>query len=494
MNQNEMNLGFSDQRLEEMLRVNRRNFFSKSALGIGSLALSSMLSPDQSELKANSAKNTGGILKKLHHPVKAKRVIYLFQSGGPSQLDLFDYKPLLNEQHGKELPASVRKGQRLTTMSANQASLPMAGSPFKFSKQGEAGTMMSDLLPFTAKIADDICVVKSLHTEAINHDPAITFFQTGSQIAGRPSIGSWLSYGLGTENQDLPTFCVLISKDTGGQPLFSRLWGNGFLPSVHQGVQFRAGKNPILYLKSPPGISSQSRRKMLDRLKELHEEEYQQVLDPEIEARISQYEMAYRMQTSVPEVTNMADEPEHVFEMYGPDSKKPGTYAANCLLARRLAEKDVRFIQLYHQGWDQHGGLVGGITNKCKQTDQASAALIQDLKQRGMLDATLVIWGGEFGRTNYCQGKLTPKQFGRDHHPRCFSIWMAGGGIRPGISYGETDEFGYNLSVDGMHVHDLQATLLHLLGIDHEKLTYKYQGRRFRLTDIHGNVVKQILS
>ncbi len=415
-------------------------------------------------------------------------------SGGPSQLDMYDYKPRLNEENGQELPDSVRKGQRLTGMSGNQASLPLAGSVFRFDQHGQAGAWVSELLPHTAQVVDDLCIVRSMYTEAINHDPAITFFQTGSQIAGRPSIGAWLSYGLGSANDNLPSFCVLVTKDKGGQPLYARLWGSGFLPSVHQGVQFRAGNSPVLYLKNPDGISSASRRKMLDRLKELHEFEYQHTMDPEVRTRIEQYEMAFRMQTSIPEVADVSGEPEHVFEMYGPDARKPGTFAANCLLARRLAERGVQFIQLFHQGWDQHGGLPAAIRTQCAETDQPSAALLKDLKQRGMLEDTLVVWGGEFGRTNYSQGKLTPTDYGRDHHPRCFTMWLAGGGARPGLLHGETDPYGYNIVKDPVHVHDLHATILYALGIDHEQLTYKHQGRRYRLTDVAGRVVKTLLA
>jgi hypothetical protein len=396
--------------------------------------------------------------------------------------------------HGEQLPDSVRKGQRLTGMSGFQTSLPLVGSPFKFSQHGESGQWLSDLLPHTAKIADDLCIIKSMHTEAINHGPGVTFLQTGSQLPGRPSIGSWLNYGLGSQNSDLPSFVVMLTKDKGGQPLQARLWGSGFLPSRHEGVRFRSGKDPVLYLGNPAGIDKSSRRNMLDALNQLHEIQLAQRPDPEIETRIAQYELGFRMQDSIPDAANMSDEPESVFEAYGPDSKNPGTYAANCILARRLAERGVQFIQLYHQGWDQHGGLPGGIKRQCMETDQPSAALITDLKQRGMLDDTLVVWGGEFGRTNYCQGKLTEKAFGRDHHPRCYSMWMAGGGVKPGISYGATDDYSYNITENAVHIHDFQATLLHLLGIDHERLTYKHQGRRYRLTDVHGEVVNDILA
>lgn len=435
-----------------------------------------------------------GILDKPHHPPKAKRIIYLFMSGGPSQLDLFDYKPLLNKKNGEDLPDSVRQGQRLTGMSAHQARLPLAGSIFEFKQHGQSGAWFSNLLPHTARLADDLCLVKSLHTEAINHDPAITFFQTGSQLAGRPSMGSWLSYGLGSLNENLPAFVVLISKDRIDQPLYARLWGNGFLASTHQGVQFRSGKDPVLYLANPDGISAAGRRNMLDRLKELHELQQEQTGDAEIASRVAQYEMAYRMQTSVPEVMNLASEPESVWKLYGPEARKPGTFAANCLLARRLAQRNVRFIQLYHPGWDHHGGLPGGIRRQCADIDQATYALLTDLKQQGMLNDTLVVWGGEFGRTNYSQGKLTATDYGRDHHPRCFTMWLAGAGIKTGTSFGSTDEFGYSVAENGVHVHDMQATILHLLGIDHERLTYQHQGRYYRLTDVHGHVVHDILS
>jgi hypothetical protein len=476
------------------LRLNRRHFFSRTSLGIGSMALASLLGKPSQAGSGSADVSYRGVLAEPHFPPRAKRVIYLFMSGGPSQLDLFDYKPVLNDMNGKDLPESVRKGQRLTGMSANQATLPLAGSLFEFGRHGGSGAWVSELLPHTARMVDNLCFIRSVHTEAINHDPAITFFQTGSQIAGRPSMGAWLSYGLGSGNENLPTFCVLISQRPVDQPLYSRLWGNGFLPSVHQGVQFRAGAEPVLYLENPPGVSSAGRRKMLDRLSELHQIEYEATLDPAVQGRIAQYEMAYRMQTSVPEVMSVRNEPDHIFELYGPDARKPGTFAANCLLARRLAERGVRFIQLYHPGWDHHGGLPAGIRSLCRETDRGCAALIQDLKQRGMLDDTLVLWGGEFGRTNYSQGKLTPTDYGRDHHPRCFTVWAAGGGIKPGLTHGETDPFGYNIVADPVHVHDFHATALALLGIDHERLTYKYQGRYYRLTDVSGRVVKEILA
>lgn len=468
--------------------LSRRQMLARVGMGLGSFALADLLNPGQRALAEP------GILSATHHAPKAKRVIYLFQSGGPSQLETFDYKPLLNELQGKELPDEVRQGQRLTGMSGNQATLPLAGSIFKFAQAGKSGAWISELLPHTAKVADDLCIIRSLNSEAINHDPAITFLQTGSQISGRPSIGAWLNYGLGSDNENLPAFVVLITKGKADQPLYSRLWGTGFLPSRYQGVQFRSGKDPVLYLNNPPGVDRDGRRKMLDRLRELHELELASTGDAELNTRIAQYEMAFKMQASVPEVTDSSGEPQHIFDLYGPDAKTPGSFAANCLLARRLAERGVKFIQLYHQGWDQHGGLPNGIRNQCRETDQPAAALITDLKQRGLLDETLVIWGGEFGRTNYSQGKLTATDYGRDHHPRCFSIWMAGGGVKGGTVYGETCPYGYNVVQDGMHVHDFHATLLHLLGIDHERLTFRFQGRDFRLTDVHGHVAKPILA
>lgn len=466
--------------------LSRRAWLQRFGLGLGQLALVDLL-------RADSVAVTGGILGELHHAPRAKRVIFLFQAGAPSQLDLFDYKPLLVERHGTELPDEIRQGQRLTAMSGNQASLPLVGSPFKFAQHGESGAWISELLPHTAEVVDDLCFVKSLYTEAINHGPGVTYLQTGSQFPGRPSMGAWLSYGLGTENQNLPAFVVMVTKNKGGQPLVSRLWGSGFLPSRHQGVRFRADKDPVLYLNNPGGLDAPSRRRMLDALQQLHENQLRQGPDPAIETRISQYELAFRMQAAIPEAVDVSSEPKDVLESYGPDVQNPGTYAANCLLARRLAERGVRFIQLYHQGWDQHGNLPTAIRRQCKETDQPSAALIRDLKRLGLLDDTLVIWAGEFGRTNYCQGKLAGNNFGRDHHPRCFTIWMAGGGIKGGVCYGETDPYGYNVVSQGVHIHDLQATILHLLGIDHTRLTFKYQGRHFRLTDVSGHVVRDLL-
>lgn len=470
----------------------RRDFLSKAGMGLGALAFGSLVNPLQAA-GMGEIDPLGGVLGGPHFPAKAKRIIYLFQSGAPSQLELFDPKPLLITRNGEELPASVRQGQRLTGMTSGQASFPLAGSVYDFKQHGESGAWMSELMPYTSQVADELCFIKSMYTEAINHDPAMTFFQSGSQLPGRPSMGSWLSYGLGSDNENLPAFVVLATKGKFGQPLYSRLWSNGFLPSQHQGVQFRSGENPVLYLKNPSGISSDIRREQLDYLNELSAMNQQELGDPAIEARMAQYEMAFRMQTSVPEIMDTSGEPDHIYDLYGEDSKEPGTFAANCLLARRLAERDVKFIQLYHQGWDTHGDLPKRLKQQCKETDQASAALIMDLKQRGMLDDTLVIWGGEFGRTNYSQGKLSKENYGRDHHPKCFTLFMAGAGVKKGFSFGATDEFGYNITENPVHVHDFQATLMHLMGIDHERLTFKYQGRRFRLTDVHGNVVKEVL-
>ena len=494
--------------IQHLQQITRRHFFGSSTAGIGSVALATMLGPAFSN-PTKAAATDASPASRLQIPPRIKRVIYLFQAGGPAQQELFDYKPLLNEQNGQQLPEQIRGGQRLTGMSAQQASIPLAGSIFKFARYGQSGAWLSDLLPYHRQIVDDVCFVKSMFTEAINHDPAITFFQTGSQIAGRPSMGAWLSYGLGSMNNDLPSFIVLVSVNQADQPLYARLWGSGFLDSKYQGVQLRPGKDPVLYLSNPDGICRSGRRAMLEKLGMLNRHQFDKELDPEIDSRIAQYEMAFRMQTSVPDVTNLSNETESTFKLYGPDSRKPGTFAANCLLARRLAEQGVRFIQLYHQGWDHHSGLPAGIRNQCAKSDQASAALLIDLKQRGLLDDTLVVWGGEFGRTSYSQGTLTATDYGRDHHPRCFTIWLAGGGIKPGFTYGRTDEYGYNiadaqgtpisptkdeLNPGAVHVHDLQATILHLLGIDHTQLTFKYQGRHFRLTDVHGHVVRDILT
>jgi hypothetical protein len=444
-----------------------------------------------------SAASIGGLADLPHFAPKAKRVIYLFQSGAPSQIDLFDYKPALKQKRGIELPNSIRMGQRITTMTSGQKSLPVAPSIFPFAQHGRSGTWLSKLLPYTASIIDDICIIKSMQTEAINHDPAVTFCQTGSQLAGRPSMGAWVAYGLGSPNRDLPAFVVLVSRGTGNpkdQPLYDRLWGSGFLPTRYQGVKLRSGKEPVLYLANPAGCTPGLRRQMLDDLDALNGLHHANTGDPEIMTRINQYELAYRMQMSVPELTDISREPAHILKMYGPDVHKPGTYAAHCLLARRLAERGVRFIQLYHMGWDQHNNLPKEIRGQCRDADQPSAALIKDLKQHGLLDDTLVIWGGEFGRTIYSQGQLTADNYGRDHHPRCFTIWLAGGGIKPGLVHGETDDFSYNIVRDPVEIFDLNATILHLLGIDHLRLTYRFQGRDFRLTDVAGKVVKPILS
>ena len=427
----------------------------------------------------------------------AKRVIYLFQSGAPSQIDLFDYKPALEALRAKELPDSVRQGQRLTGMTATQTSFPVAPSLFKFSQHGQSRAWVSELMPYTSRVADDLCFIKSMNTEQINHDPAVTFCQTGFQLAGRPSIGSWLAYGLGSENKELPAFIVMISQGSGNrsdQPLYDRLWGSGFLPGKYQGVKFRAGGDPVLYLSNPPGVDSAMRRRYLDDLAELDQINLHEYNDPEIATRVSQYEMAFKMQASVPELTDLSKEPPRTFELYGSDARKPGTFAANCLLARRLAERNVRFIQLFHRGWDQHTNLPSQIRGQAKDTDQASAALITDLKERGLLNDTLVVWGGEFGRTVYSQGKLTADDYGRDHHPRCFTIWMAGGGVKSGVTFGETDDFSYNVVRDPVDIHDLHATILRTLGIDHTRLTFKFQGRHFRLTDVKGRIVNELLA
>lgn len=471
-------------------KLDRRQFLTKTSLGLGAMALSSLITPKDLLASPKSALKSDTL---PHFFPKAKRIVYLFQSGGPSQFETFDYKPKLQALFGQELPDSVRKGQRLTGMSGNQSTLPIAASIYGFKQYGDSRAWVSDLMPHTAQMVDDICFIKSMYTEQINHDPAITFFQTGHQLPGRPSMGSWLSYGLGSDNQNLPTFVTLVSKNGNGQPLYARLWGNGFLPTEHQGVQFRSGKDPVLFLNNPENYDGKDRKRMLSYLEQLNNVQNDFYGDPEIDARISQYEMAYRMQTSVPEVTDLSNEPDDIFEMYGEDSRDPGTYAANCLLARKLLEKDVKFVQLYHRGWDQHGHLPSGIKKQCKNTDQATAALLKDLKQRGMLDDTLVIWGGEFGRTVYSQGALTATNYGRDHHPRCFTMWMAGAGVKPGMTFGQTDDFSYNIVKDPVHVHDFNATILHLMGIDHERLTFKHQGRRYRLTDVHGHVVKDIL-
>jgi len=474
--------------LQHAALLTRRQFLGRASLSPGVLALASLL---------NEKLFAAGEQSLPHFKPRAKRVIYLFQSGAPSQMDLFDYKPELKNLRGKELPDSIRMGQRLTGMTATQTNFPVAPSKFRFARHGHSGPWISELMPHLTKVADELCFIKSMYTEAINHDPAITFFQTGAQLAGRPSMGAWVSYGLGSDNRDLPAFVALVSQGSGNpadQPLYDRLWGSGFLPTRYQGVKLRSGGEPVLYLSNPPGLDNAARRRMLDDLAQLNQLRLQEQGDPEIATRIAQYELAYRMQTSVPELTDLSSEPRSIFDLYGPDAKKPGTYAANCLLARRLAERGVRFIQLFHKGWDQHTNLPKQIAGQCRDTDQPTAALIADLKQRGLLDDTLVIWGGEFGRTVYCQGTLTAENYGRDHHPRCFTVFLAGGGIKPGLTYGETDDFCYNITRDPVHVHDLHATMLYCLGIEHTRLTFLFQGRHHRLTDVHGNVVKEILA
>ncbi len=478
--------------LEKALNINRRKFLASMSIGLGSVALGSLLMPD---LLGGNTDEAGFVPGIPHFAPKAKRIIYLFQNGAPSQLESFDYKPSLCTRMGEDLPESIRMGQRLTGMTSQQKTFPLIGSYYPFKQYGKSGAWVSDLFPHMSGIVDDICIIRSMHTEAINHDPALTFFQTGNQQGNRPSMGSWVSYGLGSENKNLPAFCVLLSRGKGnGQGVYSKLWTNGFLDSIHQGVQFSSGDNPVLYLQDPDGMDRKSRREMLDKLAELNDIDYKAFGDPEIATKIQQYETAFRMQTAVPDILDVSKESEDIIKLYGSECLIPGTYAANCLLARKLSENGVRFVQLYHQGWDQHGNLPKEMKNQALDVDQASAALITDLKQRGLLDETLVIWGGEFGRTNYCQGKMTEDNYGRDHHPRCFSIWMAGGGIKPGMVYGETDEFGYNIVQNPVHVHDFQATVLNQLGLDHERLVYKYQGRRFRLTDVEGKVVRDILS
>lgn len=485
-----------DPRLENQLLLTRRHFFGLGSTGIGVAALASLLSENMRAAEG-SAEETERLAGLPHFAARAKRVIYLFQSGAPSQMELFDYKPHLKDLRATELPDSIRKGQRLTGMTSTQSTFPVAPSMFQFAQHGNSGAWVSELMPHTGKLADQLCFIKSMNTEAINHDPAITFFQTGAQLAGRPSIGSWLSYGLGSENKDLPAFVVMVSQGTGNpddQPLYDRLWGSGFLPTRYQGVKFRSVGDPVLHLSNPPGFSDRARHRFIEDLGKLNQLALQEFGDPEIATRVAQYEMAYRMQSSVPELTDLSKEPQRVFDLYGPESRKPGTFAANCLLSRRLAERGVRFIQLFHRGWDQHYKLPKQIVGQCRDTDQPSVALIQDLKERGLLQDTLVVWGGEFGRTVYCQGKLTANDYGRDHHPRCFTIWLAGGGVKPGITYGATDDYCYNITSDPVHVHDLHATILHCLGIDHTRLTFKFQGRHFRLTDIAGDVVKKILA
>jgi hypothetical protein len=476
---------------EHLQAMTRRHFFGRSALGLGTAALASLLPPRLAA--AAPAPATGGLPGLPHFTPRAKRAIYLFMNEGPAQMDLWDYKPKMTEMFDKDLPDSVRQGQRLTTMTSGQKRFPIAPSKFKFRQHGQAGTWVSELLPWTARIVDDLAVIKTMHTEAINHDPAVTYICTGHQLPGRPSLGAWLGYGLGSMNQNLPTFVVMTASWTGrkeAQALYNRLWGTGFLPSKHQGVALRAYGDPVLFLSNPDGVSAETRRRMLDGLARLNQKQFDEVADPETQARIAQYEMAFRMQSSVPELMDLSKEPRPVLEMYGPDVHKPGTFAASCLLARRLVERDVRFVQIFHRGWDQHLNVAGDLPNQCRDVDRPCYALITDLKQRGLLEDTLVVWGGEFGRTIYCQGTLTRQNYGRDHHPKCFTIWMAGGGIKPGIVYGETDDFSYNVIANPMHIHDLNATILHCLGIDHKRLTYKFQGLDMRLTGVeeHGPV------
>ena len=478
--------------LERLLT--RRRFIQLSSTGIGAAALATLASEDLLAKGAGAAPaSVGGLPGLPHFAPRAKRVIYLFQGGAPSQHDLWEYKPGLANMRGTDLPDSVRQGQRLTPMTATQAGFPIVPSIFKFDQHGQSGAWISELMPHTAKLADELCFIKTMHTEAINHDPGMTFLQTGAQLAGRPSVGAWLAYGLGSMNSDLPTFVVMVSS-RGGNQVYDRLWGNGFLPSEYQGVKFLSTGDPVLYLSNPGGVDRSARRRFLDALGKLNRQDQEEFGDPETATRISQYEMAYRMQASVPELTDLSDEPESTFERYGPDSKTPGTFAANCLLARRLAERDVRFIEVFHRGWDMHTQLPRRIQTQAKDVDQPQAALIQDLKERGMLDDTLVVWGGEFGRTVFCQGRLTEETYGRDHHPRAFTIWMAGGGSKAGTTYGETDDFAFNIVKDPVHIHDLHATMLHLLGIDHTRLTYPYQGRNFRLTDVHGEIVDGVVA
>ena len=483
----------------DSLDINRRYFFGKTAGGIGMAGLASLLMPacnSASRQETQPVPPTGepGVTFPNFTP-RAKRVIYLFQSGGPPQMDLYDYKPHLEKVHNQEVPESVFRGQRLTGMTAGQTSFPVAQSIFKFQQCGQSGAWMNrELMPHLSKVVDELCIIKSLHTDAINHDPAITFFQTGFQNAGRPSIGGWLSYGLGSENNNLPAFVVMTSNSNGMQPLYDRLWGSGFLPSKHQGVRFRSGPDPVMYLNNPNGISSDLRHKTLGHIAALNRMRHAEFGDPQITTRIAQYEMAYRMQMSVPELVDVSDEPQHTFDLYGDDARQPGTYSYNCLLARRLSERGVRFVQLFHRGWDSHNDLPEQLTARCQDTDRATAGLIADLKQRDLLKDTLVVWGGEFGRTVYCQDELTATNYGRDHHPRCFTVWMAGGGARPGMAWGETDDYSYNVVRDPVSVHDFHATIMHLLGIDHTQLTYRFQGRQYRLTDVHGNVVKNVIS
>ena len=475
---------------EHFRAISRRHFFGNAAMGLGTAALAS--------LGTDSLASTNlGLPDLPHFAPKAKRAIYLFAAGAPSQIDTFDYKPGLNDLFDTDLPDSIRQGQRLTTMTSGQSRFPIAPSKFKFSQFGGNGTWISELLPHTAKMVDDLAIIRSVHTEAINHDPAITYICTGHQLPGRASLGAWLSYGLGAMNEDLPSFVVMTPSWTGrkqAQALYNRLWGSGFLPSRYQGVSLRSSGDPVLFLSNPPGVTEELRKNMLTRLERFNQRTYDQIGDPETLTRIKQAEMAFKMQSSVPELADLSGESKHVLEKYGPDVEKPGTFAASCLLARRMAERNVRFVQIFHRGWDQHGNLAGDLPNQCRDIDQPAWALVQDLKERGMLEDTLVIFGGEFGRTVYCQGKLTRENYGRDHHPRCFTIWMAGGGIKPGVVHGETDDFSYNITKDPVHIHDLNATILQCLGIDHRRLSYRFQGLDVRLTGVEEqHPVKEIL-
>jgi hypothetical protein len=489
---------------EQIEWMTRRHFFGRAGLGLGTAALSTLLA-ENARAEATptggssvSAALTGGLPGLPHFAPKAKRAIYLHMNGGPSQMDLFDYKPKMDAMYDKDLPDSIRKGQRLTTMTSGQARFPVAPSKYRFAQHGKSGMWISELLPWTARLADEIALVRTVWTEAINHDPAVTYICTGNQLPGRPSLGSWLSYGLGTMNQNLPAFVVMTaswSSKAAAQAIYNRLWGAGYLPTKHQGVALRSTGDPVLFLSNPQGVDAATRRRALDAINRLNHHEFGQFADPETQARIAQYEMAFRMQTSVPELADISSEPKHVLDMYGPDVHKPGTYARCCLLARRLAERDVRFVQIFHRGWDQHGNLAGDLPRQCEDVDQATFALVTDLKQRGLLDDTLVIWGGEFGRTVYCQGKLSRENYGRDHHPKCFPLWMAGAGIKPGVVYGETDDFSYNVVADPVHIHDLNATILHCLGIDHRRLSFKFQGLDVRLTGVEEHhPVKGILA
>ncbi len=471
---------------QHLSTMTRRHFFQRGAMGLGSAALTSLL-PDGANAAAGTLAPTIGLPELPHFAPRAKRAIYLFMAGAPSQMDMFDYKPQMADWFDKDLPESVRQGQRLTTMTSEQARFPVAPSKFKFRQYGKHGAWISDLLPYHGRMADDLAIVKSLYTEAINHDPAITYICTGNQLPGRASLGAWLSYGLGSMNDNLPTFVVITPSWSGpqeAQALYNRLWGSGFLPSKYQGVALRSQGDPVLFLSNPPGIDRQDRRRMLDSLSRLNQRTLSEFGDPETQARITQYEMAFRMQSSIPDLTDLADEPQHVLDMYGPEVNKPGTFAASCLLARRMAERDVRFVQIFHRGWDQHKNIAVDLPSQCQDIDQPCWALIQDLKQRGLLEDTLIVWGGEFGRTTYCQGELTRENYGRDHHPKCFTVWLAGGGIQPGQVYGDTDDFSYNVADKPVHIHDLNATILHCLGIDHEKLAYRFQSLDMRLTGV----------